>query len=72
MTKKTTNQMVKEFEQILCFGRPMKAETIARRVAARAKAKAAGKASLRARLQAKAEEHGADSIWAEMLAEVAS
>ncbi len=51
-----------------CFGRTSKPETIARHAAKMKAERAKGTARLIARLREKVAEHGADSIWAEMLA----
>ncbi len=50
----------------------MKPETIARRAAERASAVKARRAELVSRLEAKVAEHGSESVWAGMLAELKS
>lgn len=47
----------------------MKPETIARRARERAVARAERRADLIRRLQSKVDQHGPDSIWADMLAD---
>ena len=49
--------------------RPMKPETIARRAERRRVAQATRRADLTDRMRKMAEEHGPQSIWAEMLVE---